>query len=702
MADYKENHSVDDNGDNPFTHMIDNLVGVVTRKPVYRRHCVVCGAFDVKGKFSRWIFCIDCGDSFHQSCTPTAPLTDHPISGKLPLGHYESWHWQCPTCRKCGHCQISSSTDTILTCMNCKESLCTKCDPSMNSSHGYYYYCKECHGTQRNCLSCKRRVNSSNRLVYFCLECSRLDYCPHCNIRYHDNDYSEMMISCDYCNNWTHIECANITKAQYKNLSRFTFDCCRCNVSWKFPYEEGSNLPGECTICLDGLVESFLIPIKSEKYFNDTLRYTRFRHPTCLPKTDSATENSEIDQSGYLRQGNFMIWLPKECNEREAFIIFDFWSHEVLRERRFYKMKALYDEDWKPIEFELENLKGRTIEELVTLFISNFTTVHRDVLYLRMNHGLVKKMKWIFEISANILKSRFRPRERRFSEEIDYPPRLETVEVFANALKGRFRPRRKRCSEGIDSPQRLETVEVSANALKSRVRLRKKQCEEIGYPQRLETVEVSAKALKGRSGLWKKQCEGIDYPQRLKVPQIPARLREFVRELKKPIPVIHILSKERQEVQFQISQLNKRMKNNQNFVVGRSLIAGLGLFARKGIGAGCKVIEYCGEVIGQAVADRREKSYSLLPLYRHDCYLFRVGDDCIIDATRKANVARFINHSCDPNCESKIERGRIIIYAIKDISPGEELSYNYKFSSEGADDVVPCHCGATSCRKFIN
>ena len=89
-----------------------------------------------------------------------------------------------------------------------------------------------------------------------------------------------------------------------------------------------------------------------------------------------------------------------------------------------------------------------------------------------------------------------------------------------------------------------------------------------------------------------------------------------------------------------------------------------------------------------------------------DCYLFRIDDDCIIDATWKGNLARFANHSCGPNAAARniIYDGspRIVLIAMDYIRPGEEITYDYKFSFEEGEEKVPCLCGAPNCRGSMN
>jgi len=83
--------------------------------------------------------------------------------------------------------------------------------------------------------------------------------------------------------------------------------------------------------------------------------------------------------------------------------------------------------------------------------------------------------------------------------------------------------------------------------------------------------------------------------------------------------------------------------------------------------------------------------------------LFVVDDDICIDAGVDGNEARYINHSCDANCETIIEDGRVFIDAIRDIRPGEELGYDYQLTWESTDDpkelaLYVCRCGSTQCR----
>ncbi|CAL1288139.1 unnamed protein product [Larinioides sclopetarius] len=135
--------------------------------------------------------------------------------------------------------------------------------------------------------------------------------------------------------------------------------------------------------------------------------------------------------------------------------------------------------------------------------------------------------------------------------------------------------------------------------------------------------------------------------------------------------------------------------------VYRSSIHGRGLFCKRNIDPGELVIEYAGEVIRSVLTDKRERIYQSKGI---GCYMFRIDDDEVVDATMHGNAARFINHSCEPNCFSKVitidGKKHIVIFALRRIIKGEELTYDYKFPFE--DEKIPCHCNSRRCRKYLN
>lgn len=140
--------------------------------------------------------------------------------------------------------------------------------------------------------------------------------------------------------------------------------------------------------------------------------------------------------------------------------------------------------------------------------------------------------------------------------------------------------------------------------------------------------------------------------------------------------------------------------------LARSRIAGLGLYAKVDISMGEYIIEYKGEIIRSEVCEVREIRYTI---QNRGVYMFRIDDEWVIDATMAGGPARYINHSCDPNCSTQILNAgagscdkKIIITANRPISKNEELTYDYQFELEGATDKIPCLCGAPNCGKWMN
>lgn len=136
------------------------------------------------------------------------------------------------------------------------------------------------------------------------------------------------------------------------------------------------------------------------------------------------------------------------------------------------------------------------------------------------------------------------------------------------------------------------------------------------------------------------------------------------------------------------------------FEVRASPMQGLGAFATHRIPAGTRLVEYAGEPLTPHAAETR---YPDVAGARHHTFLFAIDDAVVIDAAVDGNDARWINHSCAPNCDAVVEEGRIWIESLRDIAPGEELAYDYAFTlrerhTPAAKRRYPCHCGAGQCR----
>ena len=139
--------------------------------------------------------------------------------------------------------------------------------------------------------------------------------------------------------------------------------------------------------------------------------------------------------------------------------------------------------------------------------------------------------------------------------------------------------------------------------------------------------------------------------------------------------------------------------------VKNSKIHGRGIVATKNINKSTKIIQYVGEIVSKKEGDKRSanriKKY-LKSNRTGSVYIFELNKKYDIDGFFGYNKARYINHSCNPNCEVDIENNEIWISSIKKIKKGEELSYDYGFEFDEDDfkDHI-CKCGSKNCIGYI-
>ncbi|KAH8259097.1 hypothetical protein KR038_007959 [Drosophila bunnanda] len=152
----------------------------------------------------------------------------------------------------------------------------------------------------------------------------------------------------------------------------------------------------------------------------------------------------------------------------------------------------------------------------------------------------------------------------------------------------------------------------------------------------------------------------------------------------------------------ELLKFNQLKFRKKQLKFAKSAIHDWGLFAMEPIAADEMVIEYVGQMIRPVVADLRETKYEAIGI--GSSYLFRIDMETIIDATKCGNLARFINHSCNPNCYAKVitieSEKKIVIYSKQPIGINEEITYDYKFPLE--EEKIPCLCGAQGCRGTLN
>jgi uncharacterized protein len=137
-------------------------------------------------------------------------------------------------------------------------------------------------------------------------------------------------------------------------------------------------------------------------------------------------------------------------------------------------------------------------------------------------------------------------------------------------------------------------------------------------------------------------------------------------------------------------------------IVRQSAIHGQGLFVEDAVATGAHIIDYAGRVLSW---DEVMQRYDLSAIERGHTFFFDVGDGLVIDGGCEGNNARFINHSCEPNCVAERDGHVVAIKAARDIKAGEELLLDYQLVLEDPDEAerrhYACGCGATACRTTM-
>ncbi|EPR78250.1 SET domain protein [Spraguea lophii 42_110] len=471
------------------------------------------------------------------------------------------------------------------------------------------------------------------------------DYCPLCYQNYNPNDYEIKMMECSSCQRWIHFNCDNkITEEEYENLENTFYECEICTKS-KNMIENmrryKTDAYNSCFACKMDIDYSLSDVGKIIEIKN--YKPTVYGHAGCI-LFNKNTKNYTIYS---LKAGKCI-----KCHKDGATISC------VICDKGPYHLYCSFN-TLIFSDLTIPSCKSHLVHNL----IEYTTEIDGSELPMSKDIALIDK-KIIYLDKEWYLRNIFRKGE---NEIIEY----KEGSYYLNGIRTETENILKRFSiQNIDMANFyiFKTFGLSFHLFKKEIKLREKQ--------KLKQKELSYD-INSRSDYGEEYLPRRNYIE-------PGHCDEC-----------NIYSLVRNHTLTQtISHVSE-----ENCILRKSSVEGFGLFADKNFIRNEPIIIYYGEEIIPEEANRREKIYD-----KNRCYFFTVDKNTIIDATVKSNLAKYINHSCNPNCFSTLATSGtwngVIICAKRNILKGEELTYDYYFT--GGTEKVKCLCGELNCREYIN
>lgn len=648
--------------------------------------CMKCKRLSHSHKF-RKLTCIFCKEIWHYDCAS--------IDCSYLLNPFKSF-WTCAYCtektQKCLKCN-----NTYYECLYCNKKCCVACNVDVFDINTKRVKCGDC--PSHKCIDCmtviknkgyKSRFNTINK----CDDCIRNELennicviCKHTYSEDVDDDSEEIeneiiekdleisknieeeylneeMVQCDDCNSWTHLKC--IGEPKIGTFDNSPYSCPKCHPKIV------ENLP-ECFICKkwkDDDLEIFPWPHK----------YTIWKHCNCFV-TDYSILNllPKRNHLEYFSWNNSIIYLNRNTS--------------IYLQKNFDKMKHIqifYNDNQISLSFHDLTDKTFTIKCIKPEIIHFLQSIIGELGYKRnykysFTDNCINESKSIALENQQIVYSKINSIDNK---EIKGKKEATSI-INGNNERSNISPFIPTVRHGLEDCQKAKD---NANSNKKKTK---------------------------------------------------TTFRDDDGQYKGNTVVYHVKDGNYMNVPLSKAYRNLTFLAKTDLIILKSGIEGYGVFAKRGFIAGEMLIEYCGELINQTIADKREKLYKTrlssnrrflerallssnnieyglekfqlkykLTNFNYDddgsCYMFKLNNEIIIDATLKGNAARFINHSCNPNCTAKHvsltlgtrgESQHIIIFAMKNIKPGEELTYDYRFSNNNG--TIPCYCNSINCTKFM-
>lgn len=627
-----------------------------------------------------WIGCLECGQAYHRSCaSPNCPPVsslivdskDEPfgvVPLRVPVSPYHlaaTWPWTCPPCRKCYSCQDAGD---INQCYVCQRLSCTRCaGKSGRGAQDFGPLYKEhywvCHGCKPSCVNCWEELSEKRyKTSRWCLKCQthwgKKQYCHECLIAYDMDGGAYEMVQCDGCTGWVHVDCTGLARHARASLrSRSKYFCSQCQPPKRCEPKR------QCRACkAPGTATDRLFPAASEP--GSTL--TTWVHRQCEADAQKAGGGSIGLEQQAVRCVN------QTLTRDGAYI--RYWGavpRASVRETRrgTWALTFIRGTGQLQIEFAGESYLSRSAKELISQLSAAFPRWRLTQRRLRMLTDFILEKAPVVQAKKLSLDGLFSMRgdvgqdERKPKETVVRPAPKDTT----------VRPAPKKAKK---CDQISPAGEILDDGLCARLRIFDRRAHEAMWRSRSSAGEEENDEPLVNTG------------HRSHVPVYSA---SGYRDM--PIASAYRILREAPS----------------KVTVAKSKIAGYGLYTTRSYVRDEIVIEYSGEVIGQSLADFREQHvYSKSTRHRYSCYMFRLDDHRIVDATMVGNAARFINHCCQPNCKARTVmldgQPKILIVAWRKIKEGEELSYDYRFTSDEGNGQgrLSCACGARKCRGWMD